>query len=703
MTEILFRIEALVPDSPAFVLRCSTHGGRHLDPVSGSVFHWRGRVESDALFTTEVGLDLWGFSGGTDFGFLDLAFVDQPDDLLYLATQVDKAEVRIYRAIPGSAPSLIGIALCRDFGFEDEARIRLRLEAARADRYDRPLQSLFYEDSDGPELEGQPYPIAWGAFGGSSDPVGAVFEDPVNLRYRVSDTALDVSFGVAFGVLDRGVALASGSQFDISGGGFTLNQSPDGRISLVSAGFIPGSAVDPVVFGPLTGFFRVARLAFTRADLWSFVNETDVQAISDAFPVAAFPLFQSFEVVRLAEFLNQALRSVAGWWYQDPQGTIRLGRLTDPAGSAGTVEFTARDLSVPLVPPPGAVAAVIECFGRGGDATGPSTFPTLGSSGGGGGAYARSELSLSGVSSLSLSINSSATSVTGASSAVIAQAGQLGTTSGAAAGGSIAGSTGQVRRAGGSGFFPGASASGAGGGGAGENAGGSNATGITDFGSGGADSGGDGGVGALNRQSSYTDGSDVGGGAGGTPGGNSQTRQGGRGRIRITWLIPQVRDPDMVGAIAVIDDLAPGLSTRMRYGRRSGAFGPDEIAGSVSDAQRQALTTRWREIKTDEPVPDFYADRASSAAPVETLFSGAGSSEAQAELDRWWSDLYPFRRRFWTWSMTVARAEELGVALAGVVELQSDRWRVLEDPRPVFVAREEVNYSTGLVTFTGWG
>ncbi len=199
-------------------------------------------------------------------------------------------------------------------------------------------------------------------------------------------------------------------------------------------------------------------------------------------------------------------------------------------------------------------------------------------------------------------------------------------------------------------------------------------------------------------------------------------------------------DSSVVGKIKVEDDKAPGLSNRLSYAYNPGAYDENDLAGGVN----------WRvEItNTDYIVTAFpmgfllwTADDASWTAddivhtadgyagqklfftsiaywqvavirepirinlPYYTDGSPSAFVLAQAEVNRWWNELYHVRRRFYTFSVKL-NDNMFTTALPQLGEfctLQSDRFKLIDTPKNLFIRGMEFNYSKNLLTIEGWG
>lgn len=201
-------------------------------------------------------------------------------------------------------------------------------------------------------------------------------------------------------------------------------------------------------------------------------------------------------------------------------------------------------------------------------------------------------------------------------------------------------------------------------------------------------------------------------------------------------------DANVIGEIQIDDDLAPCLSTRISYADNPGAYGEDELAGSVSNADRITMTTKNYVVETTETVPPFYYPNR-AAEPIHFAVPlGADSNNARGvaldEVNRWWGDLYPARRRFYTFTVDINdplfddgvfqqwTADSVAITADSIVatadgysgsglgnnplpklgefcSLQSDRAKLLETPIKLLIRRTRYNFSTKRLTLEGWG
>lgn len=214
-----------------------------------------------------------------------------------------------------------------------------------------------------------------------------------------------------------------------------------------------------------------------------------------------------------------------------------------------------------------------------------------------------------------------------------------------------------------------------------------------------------------------------------------------------TFVAFDFTDDNVIGEIKVEDDKAPKLSTRMIYGVSEGAYDHDELAGDVSNEDRLAMTNKDYTVETSETVLTYYqiaktrdpiplamsvssavtiaapwtADTTSFTADAtdHTADGSGGTTEvvtsneiAQRYLDRWFCDIYPKRRRFYTFDVRMNdpvfdfRGRFRGNPLprpSDFCTLQSDRFKLLETAVTLLIRRAKFNYSTGIVTIEGWG
>lgn len=108
----------------------------------------------------------------------------------------------------------------------------------------------------------------------------------------------------------------------------------------------------------------------------------------------------------------------------------------------------------------------------------------------------------------------------------------------------------------------------------------------------------------------------------------------------------------IVGEIEREPDDAPGLSTRLNWGRNYQRHADDDMSG-ITDADLRAQLAR--EVSTVTTTVTLHANYADAAerAPIETLLSDVG--DAQDEIDRV-CGLYTVARSFWTLRVRTDRA-----------------------------------------------
>jgi hypothetical protein len=334
-SEIVAVITALewdeVPTTP--VIRVALYGGQYYQPDNPTAdkTHYEGRIKSDILFKKQIGIEFWKEESKIDFGYLDLALEDQDDDLIDWGKNVTVARVEFYR-VNLSNPTeaqlvLLASARSSDIGFADEFTMRLRLDSLLQDRFEAAINEKFY-GYEAPHLTGKPYPIAWGLISDPWQILPTLEYDPTTLHYHVTDLQI---LDIEGYVYDRGVVLFDETPFDEwdqTTYGFTLNQNPDGRITC-------GRIIceDPYDTGePMHGLFRFFRLAMTRANIWDYANEYELQQLEDDIGFGdLFPIFFTMKTVSLENFMKKILSGVTGWYYVDELAEIHFGRMTDPS------------------------------------------------------------------------------------------------------------------------------------------------------------------------------------------------------------------------------------------------------------------------------------------------------------------------------------------------------------------------------------
>jgi len=341
-SEILAVVTATEWDSPPTspVLYLALFGGMYQDisNPSGTPIHYHGAIKSDIILAKQIGIEFWKEDSAIDFGYLDIALEDQKRDYINFGKHVTVATVELYR-VDMNAPvvdqlALLATARTSDIGFANENSLRLRLESALQDGFLAPINEKYY-GYEYPQLTGKPYPMAWGLITDPQQIWPTLEVDGVSLSYHVTDIEIASFEGVIY---DRGIPLFQSSEFIPTTYGFVLNQNPDGRIT---SGRI--LCIDPEDTSEyLHGLFRFVRLAMTRAGIWSYANEYELQDLEfDIGMGDLYPQFYSDRVVALDQFLKKILAGVTGWYYVDELTEVHFGRMTDPAAqSAPFYAFT---------------------------------------------------------------------------------------------------------------------------------------------------------------------------------------------------------------------------------------------------------------------------------------------------------------------------------------------------------------------------
>lgn len=341
-SEIVAVITALEWDAAptVSVLRFALYGGMYVDTEnpSGPYVHYQGRIESDVILDKKIGTAFWKEDSGIDFGYIDISTMDQNDDIIDFVENVTIASVDLYRVNLTDPTidqlSLIASTRSSDIGFLDENTARFRLESILQGGFNAPINSLYYDDTY-PQLEGKPYPMAWGLIQDPQQILPTVFVDPVTLLYHITDLEI-TSFDSD--IYDRGIALSEGtSGFDAVSNGFTLNQNPDGKIT---AGEI--TTQDPEdTSNALTGLFRLVRLAMTRGGVWDNAVESELTTLETVINMGdQYPHLFSDKVVCLDKFLDNIFQGTGSFYFVNELAEIRFGRLTDPDVESPALNFT---------------------------------------------------------------------------------------------------------------------------------------------------------------------------------------------------------------------------------------------------------------------------------------------------------------------------------------------------------------------------
>jgi hypothetical protein len=78
---------------------------------------------------------------------------------------------------------------------------------------------------------------------------------------------------------------------------------------------------------------------------------------------------------------------------------------------------------------------------------------------------------------------------------------------------------------------------------------------------------------------------------------------------------------------------------------------------------------------------------------------------AQAEINRWWTTLYYKRRRFYKFDVSLndPMFNVVLPQLGEVCSIQSDRFKLIDIPKNLFIRRLKMNFTKNLLTVTGWG
>lgn len=332
---------------PTAPLRFALFGGVYPDTVNpgNPDLHYAGRIKSDVILDKKIGVVFWNEDSDIDFGYLDIANEDQNQEIIDFATAVSVAQIDLYR-VNVSDPSmstlnLLATAQSSDIAFVDEDTVRFRLESLLQGAFESRINEFFY-DNTYPQLEGKPYPIAWGPSGKTEQLLPTIFVDATSLRYDVTDLDIVAAGGSNAHPYDRGIALdteGTAGEFIIIDNGFELQQNPDGKITW-------GNTVgndwleDPFETGAsLLGLFRITRLAMERAGVWDSVVEDELTSLEAGYS-DMFPFYHTLDVTPAEEFLTTVLSGIGGWYYVDELSQIHFGKLTKPEAQSPVLNFT---------------------------------------------------------------------------------------------------------------------------------------------------------------------------------------------------------------------------------------------------------------------------------------------------------------------------------------------------------------------------
>lgn len=202
-------------------------------------------------------------------------------------------------------------------------------------------------------------------------------------------------------------------------------------------------------------------------------------------------------------------------------------------------------------------------------------------------------------------------------------------------------------------------------------------------------------------------------------------------------------DANTVGKIKVEDDKAPGLSNNLSYAYSPGAYDQNELAGGVYGEDRVDLvnverivdvegyyqTLLWTADQDDwtadsiiytadgyageefvDPTTKTYWDKVEIRTPVTIPIAYSEDSPssfdlAEAEVNRWWSELYYKRRRFYTFNVELndPQFNTTLPQLGQFCTLQSERFKLLATEKNLFIRGLKFNFSKNLLTVIGWG
>lgn len=228
-----------------------------------------------------------------------------------------------WRVAPGAVTSI-------DAVYDQGVAVAFTPDAAAGtfDLARAPLGKVTAEITGGEADSEQPIPLAYG----TARNVEPVLLHAGLLLYQVHDgaiTAVDA-------VYDNGVALAltTGYTVDLAAGRITLVAAPAGRITAdVRGDASAGSTVATIVERLL-----LARTQLTAAD----IDSGNLYSFNVACPQTVGLYIR--ERRNLMDVLDELVTSVGGWYGFSRSGTLRLGRLTDPATAPSVLSVEEGDI-----------------------------------------------------------------------------------------------------------------------------------------------------------------------------------------------------------------------------------------------------------------------------------------------------------------------------------------------------------------------
>lgn len=338
-SEILVQFVAEEYDSTPseLTLRAALFGGMYPDAQnpSGADVHYKGRIKSDVILDKRIGCQFWGEDSSLDLGYIDIAIEDQDEDIVDFASKVTIALVDIYQVNSFTNElSLITAARCSDIGFVNENTVRFRLESTLQGAFDAPINEKYFDD-DLPLVGGKPWPIAWmnvppGA--GPEQLIPATLYDPTTLNYAINDTTLFV----VDGVYDKGVKLLTPSQYTVTTNGIELKQNPEGRIT-VSGLRVRAPYSSFSVFSSINNYTRAG---MDRVGIFANAEFAEITALHTELNMGVnFPQFFTQKVTSLKQFLDSIYSATGIWYYTDELSRVHFGRVRSPDNEMPVFSF----------------------------------------------------------------------------------------------------------------------------------------------------------------------------------------------------------------------------------------------------------------------------------------------------------------------------------------------------------------------------
>lgn len=156
----------------------------------------------------------------------------------------------------------------------------------------------------------------------------------------------------------------------------------------------------------------------------------------------------------------------------------------------------------------------------------------------------------------------------------------------------------------------------------------------------------------------------------------------------------------ILGDIAFEADRAPGLSTRMHFGRNYVQHSDDDMSGITDPSLRAELSREVGTVTTTASLHAMYATDAGGRDPIESML--AESADAQAEIDRL-CGLYTVPRGFYTLRARVDDSVTAYTIEPGQTVELFHRQYGMSAGRKLLVVMARSNFTSSAVDLVLWG